>query len=71
MTLNRERRNALEIAKDLGYEPKVLDAIRGAHSEIEIQNILKNAREKIEIKKPKRTTSSGYRKEYEVDKIED
>lgn len=66
MTLNKERRNAISIAKDLGYEPQVLDAIKGAQSEIEIQNILKSAREKVEIKKPKRTTSSGYRREYEV-----
>lgn len=66
MTLNRERRNAISIAKDLGYEPKVLDAIKVAQSEIEIQNILKGARERIEIKSPKRTTSSGYRREYEV-----
>ena len=44
-----EKEESIEIARQLGYPPKVYESIKSAQTSAEIQNILVDARRKAKI----------------------
>lgn len=45
--MGKEKYDAIRIAKQLGYDPNVIENIKNAKSEIEITRIMKTAREAL------------------------